>query len=183
LHHLVENVLRFSRMGAGGRGGGGRDEPSAAPADLGEEVERIVEEFKPLAASRRATIVASIGARPTLSLRPDALRHILLNLLDNAVKYGPADQTVRVSLEQRDGEVLLSVSDEGPGVPAREREQIWSPFARGAAAAAKGGSGIGLTIVRDVAELHGGRCWAEPAPGGRGARFVIALPVRSLATA
>jgi signal transduction histidine kinase len=178
LHHLVENVLRFSRMG------GGRNEPPpTAPADLGEEVERIVEEFRPLAASRRATIMATIGARPTLSLRPDALRHILLNLLDNAVKYGPTDQTVRVSLEQRDGEVLLAVADEGPGVPAREREQIWSPFARGAAAAARGGSGIGLTIVRDVAEQHGGRCWAEPAPGGRGARFVIALPARSVATA
>jgi signal transduction histidine kinase len=171
LHHLVENVLRFSRLGRG-------EAPAAVSANLGEEVERIVDEFRPLAASRRVTIVAAIQVRPTLPMRPDALRHVLLNLLDNAVKYGPTEQTVRVSLDERDGEILLAVADEGPGVPPREREQIWDPFTRGAAAAAKGGSGIGLTIVRDVAEQHGGRCWVEPGPGGRGARFVIALPVR-----
>ena len=172
LHHLVENVLRFSRLGAT------RVDPAPPTTiDAGAEVERIVDEFRPLAASRRVRLELAVRAHPAMSLRPDALRHMLLNLLDNAVKYGPAEQTVRVTLEQRDSEALLAVADEGPGVPAREREAIWSPFARGTAAAAKGGSGIGLTIVRDVAAEHGGRCWVEPGPGGAGARFVIALPV------
>ena len=121
--------------------------------------------------------MTQIDARPTLAMRPEALRHLLLNLLDNAVKYGPNEQTVRVSLAQRDGEAVLSVADEGPGVPVREREQIWTPFVRGAAARAKGGSGIGLTIVRDVVEQHGGRCWVEPASPSGGARFVITLPL------
>jgi signal transduction histidine kinase len=171
LHFLVENVLRFSRLG--------RSEGTvAAPADLGAEVEHIVDEFRPLATSRRVRIVTAIEARPTLAMRPEALRHLLINLLDNAVKYGPNDQTVRVSLEQRDAEVVLSVTDEGPGVPVREREQIWMPFTRGAAAQAKGGSGIGLTIVREVVELHGGRCWVEPATAARGARFVVTLPLQ-----
>ena len=170
LHHLVENVLRFSRLGH-------VDATSAVAERIGEEVERVVEEFRPLAASRRARIVTQIDARPTLAMRPEALRHLLLNLLDNAVKYGPNEQTVRVSLAQRDGEAVLSVADEGPGVPVREREQIWTPFARGAAARAKGGSGIGLTIVRDVVEQHGGRCWVEPASPNGGARFVVTLPL------
>ena len=170
LHHLVENVLRFSRLGH-------VDATSAVAERIGEEVERVVEEFRPLAASRRARIVTQIDARPTLAMRPEALRHLLLNLLDNAVKYGPNEQTVRVSLAQRDGEAVLSVADEGPGVPVREREQIWTPFARGAAARAKGGSGIGLTIVRDVVEQHGGRCWVEPASPSGGARFVVTLPL------
>jgi signal transduction histidine kinase len=175
LHFLVENVLRFSRVG--------RNEAMvAAPADLGDEVERIIDEFRPLAASRRVRIVTEIDARPTLPLRPEALRHLLLNLLDNAVKYGPNEQTVRVSLAQRDGEVRLSVSDEGPGVPVREREQIWTPFMRGAAARAKGGSGIGLTIVREVVEQHGGRCWVEPAAPSAGARFVVTLPLEPTST-
>ena len=177
LHHLVENVLRFSRLGAS-RPAAASTAPTA-PMDLGSEVEHLVEEFRPLAASRRVNLETAIGTRPAISLRPDALRHMLLNLLDNAVKYGPVGQTVRISVEQRDSEVLLAVSDEGPGVPVREREQIWTPFARGAAAAAKGGSGIGLTIVRDVAAEHGGRCWVEPAAGGAGARFIIALPLRA----
>ncbi len=170
LHHLVENVLRFSRLGH-------VDATSAVAERIGEEVERVVEEFRPLAASRRARIVTQIDARPTLAMRPEALRHLLLNLLDNAVKYGPNEQTVRVSLAQRDGEAVLSVADEGPGVPVREREQIWTPFVRGAAARAKGGSGIGLTIVRDVVEQHGGRCWVEPASPSGGARFVVTLPL------
>ena len=172
LHYLVENVLRFSRHGRA-------DATSAIPQNIGEEVERVVDDFRPLAASRRARIVTHIDARPTLAMRPEALRHLLLNLLDNAVKYGPNEQTVRVSLAQRDGEVLLSVADEGPGVPAREREAIWTPFARGTAAKAKGGSGIGLTIVRDVVDQHGGRCWVEPASPAGGARFVVALPLRA----
>ena len=175
LHFLVENVLRFSRVG--------RNEATVAtPADLGEEVERIVDEFRPLGASRRVQIVTEIDARPTLAMRPEALRHLLLNLLDNAVKYGPNEQTVRVSLAQRDGEVVLSVADQGPGVPVREREQIWTPFMRGAAARAKGGSGIGLTIVREVVAQHGGRCWVEPAVASGGARFVITLPLQPTST-
>ena len=171
LHYLVENVLRFSRFGRG-------DTTVATPANLAEEVERVVDEFRPLAASRRARLVVTIGARPTLPMRPEALRHVLLNLLDNAVKYGPNEQTVRVGLDVRDGEVVLSVTDEGPGVPVREREQIWSPFLRGAAARSKGGSGIGLTIVREVVEQHGGRCWVEPASPAGGARFVVTLPLQ-----
>jgi signal transduction histidine kinase len=167
----VENVLRFSRFGRG-------DTTIATPANLADEVERVVDEFRPLAASRRARLVATIGARPTLAMRPEALRHVLLNLLDNAVKYGPNEQTVRVALDVRDGEVVLSVADEGPGVPVREREQIWAPFLRGAAARAKGGSGIGLTIVREVVEQHGGRCWVEPASSDGGARFVVTLPLQ-----
>lgn len=172
LHYLVENVLRFSRLGRG-------DATSAEPSNLAEEVEHVVDEFRPLAASRRVHLVTRIEARPTLAMRPEALRHILLNLLDNAVKYGPNEQTVRVTLAQRDGVVELSVADEGPGVSANEREQIWSPFARGAAASAKGGSGIGLTIVREVVEQHDGRCWVDPVSGSRGARFIVTLPMRA----
>ena len=170
LHFLVENVLRFSRFGRG-------ETTLGVPVNLGEEVEHIIDEFRPLASSRRVQIVTTIDSRPTLAMRPEALRHLLLNLLDNAVKYGPNEQTVRVSLAQRDGEAVLSVADEGPGVPVREREEIWMPFTRGAAARAKGGSGIGLTIVREVVEQHGGRCWVEPALPAGGARFIVTLPL------
>jgi signal transduction histidine kinase len=75
------------------------------------------------------------------------------------------------------GGVRVAVSDSGPGVPNGERERIWKPFTRGGAAKqrAAGGSGIGLTIVREIAGDHGGRAWVEDAPGG-GARFVVDLP-------
>jgi signal transduction histidine kinase len=169
LSHLVEKVLSFSRFG--------RDVgPAPQPADLAAEAHRIVEEFRPLAASRQATIETAIEQVPPVPLRRDALRHILLNLLDNAVKYGPTGQTVQVTVHREDGHVMLAVADHGPGVPHHERAAVWRAFARGTTGADQGGSGIGLTIVREVAGQHGGRAWVEDAPGG-GARFVVALPV------
>jgi signal transduction histidine kinase len=165
----VENVLRFSRLG--------RDDASVAtPVDITAETQRILDEFRSLAASRQTQVEAELEPTPPVPLRPDALQRMFLNLLDNAVKYGPAGQTVTVSVRAVDGEVRLAVTDEGPGVPANERESVWRPFERGSAAAIAAGSGIGLSIVRDVASQHGGRVWVESAPGG-GACFVIALPV------
>lgn len=169
LSHLVEKVLSFSRFG---REAG----PSPQPTDLSAEATRIVEEFRPLAASRQVTIETGIDPVASVSLQRDALRHILLNLLDNAAKYGPIGQTVRVEVRGNGKDVLLSVSDEGPGVPLSEREAVWRAFARGQSSTDQGGSGIGLTIVREVATQHGGRAWVEEAPGG-GARFVVSLPV------
>ena len=169
LSHLVEKVLSFSRLGlvAG---------PAPQPTDVSAEARRIVEEFRPLAASRQVAIETAIADVPPVPLRRDALRHVLLNLLDNAVKYGPQGQTVRVELRRDDGKVLLAVGDQGPGVPRPERQAVWRPFARGSTGVDQGGSGIGLTIVREVAAQHGGGAWVEDASGG-GARFVVALPI------
>jgi signal transduction histidine kinase len=108
-------------------------------------------------------------------MQQGALRQLLLNLLDNAVKYGRDHGVVTVRVTSRDGGgARIAVSDAGPGVPAADREKIWRAFERGGAARAHaaGGSGIGLTIVRQIAEEHGGRAWVEEADGG-GARFVV----------
>lgn len=168
LAHLVENVLRFSTLGH-------NDPASTAAIDPAAEVKTIVDEFRPLADSRRARIVVETGDTSAVRMRPEALRHIVINLLDNAVKYGPADQTVRVTVSRSNGSVEIAVDDQGPGIPAGERETIWRPFARGDAAHDKGGSGIGLTIVREVALAHGGAARVESSDGG-GARFVVTLP-------
>jgi len=115
---------------------------------------------------------------------------MLLNLLDNAVKYGPSGQTVTLGLTVADGRARVSVDDEGPGVPAAERERIWDRFwrlerDRGSAVA---GTGIGLSVVRELVALHGGRTWVEDAPASQrgdraGSRFVIELPLVPLAHA
>jgi signal transduction histidine kinase len=170
LSQLVERVLRFSRVG--------RDDDGARlPTDVAEEVARIVGEFAPLAGARRAQLALDVSPVPALPLRPAALRH----LLDNAVKHGPAGQTVGVRVWQAEGAVRLAVTDEGPGVPAVERDAVFRPYQRGRGAGHTAGSGIGLAIVRDVAAQHGGRAWVEDGPDGRGAAFHVALP--ALATA
>ena len=169
LSQLVERVLRFSANGTGDDGTRVVVEPAA-------EVARIVEEFRPLAASRRATVVVEQVSPPrAMRLAPDALRHLVLNLLDNAVKYGPPGQTVRVRVAGEDGELRITVSDEGAGVAPKDRERIWAPYQRGSTTNAVAGSGIGLTIVRDIATRHGGRAWVDENTTG-GATFVVALP-------
>jgi signal transduction histidine kinase len=145
--------------------------------EVNNAAQRAIETVRPKAEARRIAIFTRLPVPLTVRGDERGVEQVLLNLLDNAVKYGPNEQTIRVALSQRDREVVLSVADEGPGVPAREREQIWSPFARGAAARAKGGSGIGLTIVQEVVGQHGGRCWVEPATPACGARFVVTFPM------
>ena len=123
-------------------------------------------------------VESDIAAVPPLAIRPNALRHILHNLMDNAVKYGPTGQTVRVAVGVVGREVRIAVSDEGPGVPLAERESVWRPYRRGLAVGHTAGSGIGLAVVHDVVTNHGGRAWIDDAPG-TGASVVVALPIRS----
>ena len=171
----MENVLRFSTLG--------RDRLATAdPIDPAEAIKEIIGEFQPLAAARGALITLDVvRARPT-AIWPDALRHMIVNLLDNAVKYGPRDQTIRVSVTSDDESLAIAVEDDGPGIPARERDAIWRPFTRGRAAASRGGSGIGLSIVRELARAHGGSARVEAADGRSGARFVVTLPITRQAT-
>jgi len=102
---------------------------------------------------------------------------MVLNLLDNAVKYGPATQAVTVGTALVGDRARLWIDDEGEGIPHRERERVWSSFYRldRHANSSVAGSGIGLFVVRELARLHGGDAWVEDAPGG-GARLMIELP-------
>jgi signal transduction histidine kinase len=171
LQHLVEGVLRFTR-------GTRPDESPRVEMDAVQEVRSVIDEFTPLATPHRMSVTLEAPAAIRVRLQRGALRQILLNLLDNAMKYGGDGTEVHVHLSQpTGGGVRLRVDDNGPGVPARERERIWQPFVRGGAAheRAAGGSGIGLTIVREIATEHGGRTAVDAAPGG-GARFIVDLP-------
>jgi signal transduction histidine kinase len=171
LQHLVEGVLRFAR-------GPRRDDLPRVITDVSREASAVAAEFQPLATPRGVTVVSTGAGGVTAALQTGALRQVLLNLLDNAVKYGRDGGTVTVDVQHAPGGgVVLSVTDQGPGVSRRDRERIWQPFERGTEARqrAAGGSGIGLTIVREIAEEHGGRARVDDAPGG-GARFVVELP-------
>ncbi len=171
LTYLVENVLAFSRSEHG------RGAVTVEPVAMDREIEAAVDAFAPLARVRRAKIKSTIERGLVARVDPRALRQIVLNLLDNAVKYGPLGQTVTISLSATESTVLVAVEDRGPGVPRSEREQIWEPYYRltREADASVGGSGIGLSIVRELVFMHGGRTWVEDAPGG-GARFVVEFP-------
>ncbi|MEX2572347.1 MAG: HAMP domain-containing sensor histidine kinase [Gemmatimonadota bacterium] len=171
LAYLVENVLRFSR--AEQRLG----QLSAEPTDFASLTSEIIEGFAPLAQTRRASIEPVLESGAVASVDRGAVRQVLLNLLDNAVKYGPPGQTIRVGVGRDGAQVRLWVDDEGPGIPPVDRASVWQPYHRlqRDVEAATGGSGIGLAVVRDLVAMHGGAVAVEGAPGG-GARFVTWFP-------
>jgi signal transduction histidine kinase len=172
LTYLVENVLNFSRAEKG------TNRISPAPAELDHEIADVLELFAPLARARRMSVSSELNANAVIAVDRDALRQILLNLLDNAVKYGPAGQTILVTSEIVGDRARISVEDQGPGIPHSDRLRVWEPYVRlnRDVESATGGSGIGLSVVRELVTLHGGRTRAEGAPSG-GARVVIELPL------
>lgn len=171
LAHLVENVLQFARSERGAAS------PTPSLLALEGEVRDAVESFGPLAGAAEAEVVAAVDSEAAVRADRRELRQVLVNLLDNALKYGPPGQRVTVRGEVEGGTARIEVEDEGPGVPVRERERIWEPFRRGSGSAdrAVGGSGIGLAVVREIVGRHGGESWVEDGEGG-GARFVVTLP-------
>jgi len=171
LTHLVENVLQFSR-GERGTLAVSREVRPLAPL-----VREVLEQFQPLAMGSGARLQARLDESAAAAVDAGALRQILLNLLDNAVKYGPRDQELIVSLEQGKGVVRLSVDDQGPGIPAGERRRVFERYERLARdqRSAVAGTGIGLAVVADLVEGHGGRVFVEDGSRG-GARFVVELP-------
>jgi signal transduction histidine kinase len=174
LSNLVESVLRFSR--ADGAPAVARLLPPE-PQDVTAEVTDTLRGFAPLAAASDVELLSDIASRVEATLEPGAIRQLLLNLLDNAIKYGPRGQTVTVRLETSPGVLRLAVEDEGPGIPASERSRVFEPFARidHDARSRVAGTGIGLSVVHDIATAHGGRAWVESAPSG-GARVLVELP-------
>jgi signal transduction histidine kinase len=171
LSHLVDNILQFSR-------GERRVRLTPRPLQLAALLRDQAEKFEPVARAKQARVVTLVEHDAKVLADDVALRQVVLNLVDNAVKYGPPGQEVRIGLEPRGRVVRLFVEDEGPGVPEQDRERIWSSWQRLARdqRRAVAGTGIGLTVVRELVSRHGGRTWVENARGG-GARFVVELPV------
>jgi signal transduction histidine kinase len=172
LTHLVENILQFSRAE--------REAIRLAPvpSELASQVREAIEAFAPVARARHVVVQTSLENDVVCLVDPAALRQILLNLLDNAVKYGPLGQTVTITLKRTGDRARLMVDDQGPGIPPDQRNRVWEPYQRleSAVSAAVAGSGIGLAVVAQLVALHNGRAWVE-AGSGRGARFVVEIPL------
>ncbi|MDF1506252.1 HAMP domain-containing sensor histidine kinase, partial [Roseisolibacter sp. H3M3-2] len=181
---LTENVLLHAR--------GERRGIRAAPqwTDVGAVVRDAVGLVEAQAQARSARIVVAGSAADGPAggaggwVDAAAVRQIVINFLENALKFGPDGQTVTVTVDVEParapgaaGVLRLSVDDEGPGVPPADRERIWKPFVRLAeGGSAPAGTGLGLSVVRQLVSEHGGRRAVADAPGG-GTRFLVELPL------
>jgi signal transduction histidine kinase len=172
LSNLVDNLLAFSRSE-----GGGTVRIAPEPTHFADEIRRAIESFGPMARTSSVDMRAELQENVTAAVDRNALRQILVNLLDNAMKYGPAGQRITVGLALYDDAARVWVDDEGPGIPQSDRERVFESFyrMRRDIDARITGSGIGLAVVHQLAHLHAGDAWAEAAPGG-GARIVVQFP-------
>jgi two-component system sensor histidine kinase KdpD len=113
---------------------------------------------------------------PLVPIDAVLIEQVLINLLENALKYSPPGSTLELSAKQEDNAVVVEVADRGPGVPAEHLDQIFEKFYRLPRERQGGGAGLGLAICRGIIETHGGMIWAEPREG-RGAAFRFTIPI------
>lgn len=177
LGHLVDGILHFAGLTRSSSANTHRE-----PSMLGEEIRAAVAAFEPLADARSVTIDVRIDNEVELPLDRDAFRQVMLNVLDNALKFGPDGQHITVRAAPTGESVVITVDDGGPGVPSDERERAFEAFVRTRASGNKTGSGIGLAVVREVIRRHGGTTRLDSSPSG-GARVEIRLPATQVLTA
>ena len=169
MRRLVADLLMLARADAGRFG-------ERSPIDLAEIAEAAVAEVRPVADGHELALDSDEPV-PVIG-NADELHRLTVNLLDNAVRHTPAGTLIETRVESRNGDAILEVRDEGPGLPAGMEEQVFSRFVRGggpADMAIDSGTGLGLAIVRAVAVSHGGAVVAGNDPDG-GARFTVTLP-------
>jgi two-component system sensor histidine kinase KdpD len=168
LNRLVQNLLEMTRLESGAVTL--RRELHPPEEVIGAALGRLGERL----GSRRVTT----RVPPDLPLVPmdDVLiEQVLLNLLDNAVKYTPAGTPIEIIATATDRNVTIEVADRGPGLPPGDEEKVFEKFYR-ADRVARGGAGLGLAICRGIVQAHGGRIWAQNLPGG-GVAFLFTLPL------
>jgi signal transduction histidine kinase len=159
----------------------GRGSWDRAPGDLAEVARESVEAARGVAEEKGVLVHLDAPTPVVLSFHAGSLRQAIDNLISNAVKYSPRGGEVRVAVERLGAMARVSVSDRGPGIPFEERERVFEPFHRGTNGAlqpgAKGGAGLGLSIVRAIAQHHGGRAFV--AGGAGGAEVVVEIPLEA----
>ncbi|RLC81895.1 MAG: sensor histidine kinase, partial [Chloroflexi bacterium] len=173
LSRLVEDLRLLALADAG------QLDLHTAPLDLAPLLRQIVEAHRPQAQERGVSL--ALETLPSLLLAEadrDRLAQVMGNLLSNALRYVPQGGRIIVQARDEEREVIVSVADDGPGIPPQDLPHIFERLWRSdqARRRATGGSGLGLTIARSLVEAHSGRIWAESVKG-QGAVFAFALPV------
>jgi two-component system, OmpR family, sensor histidine kinase KdpD len=165
LEHLVGNLLDLSRLQAGAA----QPEPEVRALD-----DLVFDAIEALGEEGRRVDVSFPDQSPAVRVDGQQIERVLVNLLENGLKYSPVSEPVHVHVTTSGPDALVRVVDRGPGIAPDERERIFEPFHRGSSTDAAG-AGLGLAIARGFTEANGGRLWVESIEG-QGAAFVLSLP-------
>lgn len=170
--HLLEALLDISAAEAGAL------KLNRDRLDLRSLTERAVDLYREVAEEKKITLTLDQPAEVALDADAIRLGQAVNNLVDNALKYTPAGGQVTLSVRARPDGAVLTVTDNGPGVPLAEREAVFRRLYRGDSSRSQRGLGLGLSLVKAIVEAHGGLIFLDDAPGG-GARFTVRLPAVS----
>ncbi|HOW89842.1 MAG TPA: ATP-binding protein [Elusimicrobiales bacterium] len=180
LNSIVSNVLNFSRIEKGSF------RPSFRSVDLAALARKALEDLQPLFARSGICVgpVSVFSAPASIEADPDQLEQVLINLLGNAIKFTPRGGEAGITISGTSDGAMLCVWDTGRGIPPEYHLKIFDRFYQvdGSMTRDAGGSGIGLSIVKAIVEMHGGRVWVESSPA-KGARMNVFLPAKRSALA
>ncbi len=149
------------------------------PLEAGRFVSEVVSGARPMAERKSVALtVTGMDSLPRIHADPEALEKVVVNLLGNALKFTPSGGRIEVRGEAQGDGIHLAVADSGIGIPADHLERIFDRFAQVDASATRAheGTGIGLSLAKELVELHGGRIWAESPGPGQGATLHVVLP-------
>jgi len=166
---IVEDLLQAARLERG--------ELRMEEVNLGELVERVAEEFRPVLIKHGLRMSLKVGDDLLATADPEQVEHVLRNLINNAIKFNREGGSITIEAERKDGEVEVCVSDTGIGIPEEELDRIFDRFYQIDASPTRryGGTGLGLAIVKEIVEAHGGRVTVT-SKVGEGSRFCFTLP-------
>jgi len=170
LTRMVQQLLQVSRLRLGDAG------LRREPFDLEEMVQGVVGRMRRMVDRHR--LVVELGPAVPVEADRERLEQVLVNLIDNAVRFSPEGGDIEAAVAQDGAEAVVSVRDHGVGIPSERQAHVFEPFYRAHAGTSRdyGGLAVGLDISREIVARHGGRIWFESAPG-RGSTFFFALPL------
>jgi two-component system sensor histidine kinase KdpD len=171
LNRLMGNLMDMTRLDAGAL------KVSKELSDAQELVGSALGQLKDRLRDRQLTLDVP-NDLPPVPVDVVLMGQVLVNLLDNALKYSPSDQPIEVQARAAGDKMLLEVRDRGVGIPPDDLKQVFDKFYRVQHPGKPGGTGLGLSICKGIVEAHGGRIWARNRPGG-GAVFTVALPLQA----
>ncbi|HEV7928824.1 MAG TPA: ATP-binding protein, partial [Nitrosospira sp.] len=174
LVHLVDDLLDVARISSG------KVELRRKPVSVGEVIARSIEASQPLIDAHQHTLAVDVGPEEVfVDGDIDRLSQVFSNLLSNGAKYTERGGHLRVSLEREENDAVVRVTDTGVGIPPEDLQRVFDLFSqvRSHQELAEGGLGIGLSLIRTLVEMHGGRVTAESGGRGAGSTFTVRLPL------
>ena len=168
---LLDEVLMASKAEAG------RFEYHPERIDVKEHCQQIVNQFKAMSAETHSLLFSTQGDLFQASIDPHLLKHILSNLLSNAIKYSPAGGNISIELVSQPESLTFRIKDEGIGISEADQQHLFDAFHRGENVGNVQGTGLGMSIVKQFVELHGGSIQVE-SELNKGTTFTISIPFR-----